>query len=140
MDWSPIPPLVAAVVAVAMAVSRRLVPILLETSIGVPSPRALAALTFGGGFVSFVLVYGALLGAAFAVGRRRASTAGERVTVLVTGVAGALAYVAASGVILLVGDSPRSLVAAVGGLGGGLAVGVQLAVVVFAGLALAERT
>jgi hypothetical protein len=139
MDWSPIPPAVAVVVAVAMALTRRLVPLLLETSIGVPSPRALAAFTFGGGFVAFALVYGVLFGVAFTVGRRRESTAGEGMTVLATGVAGALAYLAASGATFLVVDSPRGVVAAVGGLGGSVGVGVQLAVVTFAGLALAER-
>lgn len=139
MNWSPIPPAVAAVVAVAMAVNRRLAPILLETSIGIPSPRTLAAVTFGGRFVGFVLVYGLLFGAAFAVGRRRGSTDGDGMTVLATGVAGTVAYVLATGAILLGIDSRQGLVNTVAGLGGSVGVGIHLAVVAFAGLALAER-
>jgi hypothetical protein len=139
MNWSPVPPAVAAVVAVAIAVNRRLAPILLETPVGVPSPRVLAAATFGGRFVAFALVYGLLFGAAFAVGRGRESIAGDRTTVLATGVFGAVAYLFAAGAIMLVIGSPQGLVTAVGGLGGSVGVGIQLAVVVFAGLALAER-
>jgi glutamate dehydrogenase/leucine dehydrogenase len=120
-------------------VNRRLPPLLLEASIGVPSPRALAAYTLGGRFVAFALVYGVLFGVAFAVGRRRESTDGESVTVLATGVAGALAALVATGATLLVVDSRQGLVTALAGLGGSAAIGVQLAVVAFAGLALAER-
>ena len=139
MNWSPIPPTVAAVVAVAIAVNRRLAPILLETSIGVPSPRTLAAVTFGGRFVAFALVYGLLLGAAVAVGRRRGPSGGDRKTVLATGVVGTVAYLVATGAILLVIGSPQGLVTAVAGLVGSVGVGIHLAVVAFAGLALAER-
>ena len=139
MNWSPIPPAVAAVVAVAMAVNRRLAPILLETSIGVPSPRVLAAYTFGGRFVTFALVYGLLFGVAVAVGRRRRSTEGDSATVLATGVVAAVAYLGASAALLFVLDPRPILVNAVAGVGSAVGVGVQLAVVAFAGFALAER-
>ena len=138
MNWSPIPPAVAAVVAVAMAVNRRLAPILLETSIGVPSPRALAAYTFGGRFVAFALVYGLLFVVAVAVGRRR-STEGDSAAVLATGVVAAVAYLGASAALLFVLDPRPALVNAVAGVGSAVGVGVQLAVVAFAGFALAER-
>jgi len=76
---------------------------------------------------------------AVAVGLRRGPSGGDRKTVLATGVAGALASLVATGAILLVVDSPQGLVTAVAGLVGSVGVGIHLAVVAFAGLALAER-
>jgi hypothetical protein len=138
MNWSPIPPAVAAVAAVAVAVNRRLVPVLLESNVGVPSPRALAAYAFGGRFVAFALVYGLLLGVAFAVGRRESAGA-HGATAVATGVAGAVGYTIATGILLLLVDMEQGLAVSVAGLVAGVGVGVQFAVVAFAGLALAER-
>lgn len=138
MNWSPIPPAVAAVVAVAVAVTRRLPPLLVGTSLPSPAAERIALYTLGGRFVSFVLIYGLLFGVAVAVGRR-GSTDGDGATVLATGVVGAVAYLVASAALLLVLDPGQVLANAVAALGSSVGVGVQLAVVAFAGLALAER-
>ncbi|MFO8116266.1 MAG: hypothetical protein R6U01_13075 [Halorubrum sp.] len=139
MNWSPIPPAVAAVVAVVVSVTRRLPPLLVGTSIPAPPAERVALYTLGGRFVSFVLVYGLLFGVAVAVGRRRGSTDGDGATVLATGLVAAVAYLVASAALLLVLDTGAVLANAVAGLGSGVGLGVQLAVVAFAGLALAER-
>jgi hypothetical protein len=139
MNWSPIPPAVAAVVAVVVAVTRRLPPLFVGTSLPTPPAERLALYTLGGRFVSFVLIYGLLFGVAVTVGRRRGSTDGDGATVLATGLVAAVAYLVASAALLLVISSGRPLTNAVAGLGSGVGVGVQLAVVAFAGLALAER-
>ncbi|OYR45894.1 hypothetical protein [Halorubrum sp. Eb13] len=139
MSLSPIPPAVAAVAAVATAVTRRLPPLLVGSSIPSPSAERIALYTLGGRFVSFLLIYGLLLGVAVAVGSRRASTDGDGATALATGVVAAVAYLVASAALLVVLDPNRVLTNAVAGVGSAVGVGVQLAVVVFAGLALADR-
>lgn len=139
MNWSPVPPAVAAVVAVAVAVTHRLPPLVVGSSIANPSPESVALYAVGGRFVSFVLIYGLLLGVAVAVGRRRESTDGDGATVLATGVVAAVAYLGAGAALLFVLDPRPVLVNAVAGVGSAVGVGVQLAVVAFAGLALSER-
>ena len=139
MNWSPIPPAVAAVAAVATAVTRRLPPLLVGSSIPSPSPERIALYTLAGRFASFLLIYGLLLGVAVAVGSHRTSTDGDGATALATGVVAAVAYLGASAALLVVLDPSRVLTNAVAGVGSAVGVGVQLAVVAFAGLALAER-
>lgn len=139
MNWSPIPPAVAAVVAVAIAVLRRLPPLLVRSSIPTPGAERVALYAIGGRFVSFALVYGLLFGVAVAVGRHGASTDGDGATALATGLVAAVASLVASAALLLVLDPGQPLVNAVAGVGSSVGVGVQLAVVVFAGLALADR-
>ena len=139
MNWSPIPAAVAAVVAVAVAVTRRIPPLLVGTSIPTPAAERIALYVLAGRFVSFVLIYGLLFGVAVAVGSRRESTDGDGATVLATGVVAAVAYLGASAALLLVLGPGQVLVNAVGGVGSSAGVGVQLAVVAFAGLALADR-
>lgn len=140
MNWSTGPPAVAGGVAIAIAVTRRLAPILLESSMNVPSPRSLSLVIMSGRIVSFALVYGLLLGFAFAVGRRRDGTTGDGTVVLATGTVAALAHVVAAGVILLALEPQQGpIVSALMTVGSGVGVGVHLAVVTFAGLALADR-
>ena len=69
MNWSPIPPAVAAAVAVAVSVTRRVPAVVMESPIGIPEPRALTLYILGGRFATFALVYGLLLGVAYWVGR-----------------------------------------------------------------------
>jgi len=138
MNWSPIPPVVAAVVAVVVAVSRRIPPLLVGTSLPTPEVERIALYTLVGRFAAFVLIYGLLFGVAVAVGRE-GSPDGDGATVLATGLVGAVAYLVASAALLSVlepGQVPVNVVAALGSSAG---VGIRLAVVAFAGLALADR-
>ena len=126
MNWSPVLPAVTAVVSAAVALTRRIPTLVLESAIGIPEPGALTRYTLGGRFVGFVLVYGLLLGVAYRVGRG----GGDALDV------GAVVYPVASGAVLLwAGPEQRSLVA-VGAIGSAAGVGVELAGVGVAGLAL----
>lgn len=136
MNRALLPPAVAAAVAAAIGVTRRIPPILIESSLEIPSPRALSLYVAGGRFVSFALVYGVLLGVAYLVGRGRADARGDGALVYATGGVAAVAYLlVTAGVLLLLGPE-RGVLTAVRVIGSSVGVGVQLAVVTFAGLAL----
>ncbi|WP_231554282.1 hypothetical protein [Halobellus rufus] len=93
----------------------------------------------GGRFASFVLVYGLLFGVAFWAGRRSDSNEGTALAVA-SGVVAAVAYLLGSGGISLLIDGEQGpLLSAVLVLGSSISVGAQLAVVTFAGIALADR-
>lgn len=133
-------PLVAGFVAIAISVSRRLTVILLESSMEVPPPRTLSLYTLGGRFASFVLVYGLVLGLAYWVGRRRDGSSDDGTLALSTGVVAALAHLVGAGAILASLEPGQDLaIAALATVGSSVAVGTQLAVVAFAGVALARR-
>ena len=136
MNWSPIPPAVAAVVAVAVSLTRRITTILLESSISMPEAETLSLYIFGGRAVGFVLVYGLLLGVAYRVGRRDADAIDLGATTLAAGVAGGIAYLLGTGAVLLWAGPAQNVIVAVGTVGGAAGAGVELAVVSFAGLAL----
>jgi len=135
VNGSPIPPAVAAVVAAAISLVRRVPTVVLESSVGVPSPRALTLYTLGGRAVAFVLVYGLLLGAAYRVGRR-GDGLGVGTTVLATGVVAAVVYLIGTAAILLWVEPQQGAVTAVSVVGSAVGVSVQLGVIAFAGLAL----
>ncbi|MDZ5811101.1 hypothetical protein U4E84_07050 [Halorubrum sp. AD140] len=139
MNWSAVPPAAAAVAAAAIAVSRRLPPLVLESGVSLPSPETISLYALGGRFVSFVLVYGLLFALAVAAGERRDPADGPGATVLATGLAAGVVYLVATAATLLVLDPRQGLVTVLGGVGSGVGVGVQLAVVAFAGIALGER-
>ncbi|MUW14512.1 hypothetical protein GJ633_07370 [Halorubrum sp. CBA1125] len=136
MNWSPVPPAVAAVAAAAISVARRIAPLILESSIDIPGPGALSLYALGGRAVSFVLVYGLLLGVAYRVGRRGGDALDVGATTLATGAVGGLVYLVGSGAVLLWTGPNQDVIVALGALGSAVGVGVQLAVVAFAGLAL----
>ncbi|MGQ3329825.1 hypothetical protein [Halorubrum sp. FL23] len=136
MNWSPLPPAVAAVVAVAVGVVRRIPPIVVESPIEIPGPGALSLYTLGGRAAAFVLVYGLLLGVAYRVGRRDGDAIDAGATTLATAAIGGIAYLVASGAVVLWLGPNQRWIAAVGTLGSAAAVGVELAIVAFAGLAL----
>lgn len=140
MNGSVLPPAVAGVVATVIAVTRRLPTILLQSSGTAPTPRSLSTYIIGGRTASFVLVYGLVLGVGFAVGRSRDGREGDGTVVLATGLIAALAYVVATAAILLVLE-PRQdpIMGVLTTVGSGVGVGTQLAVVTFAGMALADR-
>ena len=134
MDWSPLPPATAAVVALAVSLTRRVTTIAVGTAIGVPGPGALTLYRFGGRAVGFVLVYGLLLGVAYRVGRR-----GDPLdigpTTLATGLVGGVAFLFGTAAILAWTGS-RNVIVAVGTVGAAVGAGIELAVVALAGLSL----
>ncbi|ELZ40916.1 hypothetical protein C471_07030 [Halorubrum saccharovorum DSM 1137] len=136
MNWSPIPPAVAAAVAVAVSVTRRVPAVVMESPIGIPEPRALTLYILGGRFATFALVYGLLLGAAYWVGRGGGDALDLGATTLAAGAVGGLAYLVGSGAVLLWTGPDQVVIVALGTVGSAVAVGVELAVVAFAGLAL----
>lgn len=140
MNPSVIPPVAAGIVAFALSIVRRLPTILLETEVSA-TPRSLALFVGGGRFVAFVLVYGLLLGLAYLAGTRRDDPSADVELSLATGAVAALSYLVGTGLVLLVagvGQQDR-LFAALVTAGSGVGVGANLAVVTFAGLALARR-
>jgi hypothetical protein len=135
VNWSPIPPAVAAVVAAAISLVRRITTIILQSSVDIPGPGVLSLYATGGRAVAFVLVYGLLLGAAYRIGRRGGGV-DVGATVLATGVVAAVVYLVGTAAILLWAGPEQGAVVAVAAFGSAVGVGVQLGVVAFAGLAL----
>ncbi|MFC5133708.1 MULTISPECIES: hypothetical protein [Haloferacaceae] len=136
MTRALLPAAVAVVAAATTSVTRRIAPILLESSIDLPSTDALSLYVAGGRFVSFVLVYGALLGVAYRIGRTRGDLHGVGTITFTTGVVSAVAYlVVTAGTLLWLGPQ-QGAITAVLAVGSSVGFGVQLSVVVFAGLAL----
>ena len=138
MKLSAVPPLVAAGVGVALSVLRRLPPLLVSSPIDTPPVRRIGLYVAGGQFVSFLLVYGLLFGVSFAVGRRRDDPGSDGRIALASGLAAAVVTLVGTGVVLLIADLRQSAAVILQALGSTLGVGAQLAVVVFAGLALAR--
>ena len=136
MNRALLPPAVAAVVAAVIGVARRLPPILIELSLEIPSPSVLSLYIAGSRFVSFVLVYGLLLGVAYWIGRGRDGGRGDGTLVLATGGVAAVVYLVVTAGILLWLGPDQGAITAVRVVGSTVSVGVQLAVVAFAGLAL----
>ena len=134
-------PILALPVALAMTVSRYLVPLLLEVRADIPDPETLTLLTVSGRFSTFVLVYGLLFGLAYWVGGAHATAHSDRMLALATGASGALSCLVGTGVVILVTGTggTGAVVSAAVALGSTLGAGVQLAVVAFAGLSLAGR-
>lgn len=135
------PPLVAAVVGVALTVRRYATALLLEFSADV-TPRALTEYALGTRVVAFLLVYGLLFGVAYWTGTRREDASSDTTVAAGTFAVAALSALVSTGAILgVVGTGTRGpLLAAVTAVGSSAAVGVELAVVVFAGVAAARRT
>jgi len=136
MNWSPLPPAVAAVVAAAISLIHRNTTILVQSSIDIPNAETLALYTIGGRALAFVLVYGLLLGVAYWVGRHSDDEFGLGTTALATGAVGGVVYLVGTAAILLWVDFDQEVVGALAALGSAIGVGVELAVVAFAGLAL----
>ncbi|AEH38156.1 hypothetical protein [Halopiger xanaduensis] len=139
MNSSALPPIVAGVVGAIVSVTRRLAALLLELSSTGPSTEVITRTTLGGRALVFALTYGALFGLAYRAGTRTDPRADGRLTV-VTGVVAAIGYLVGSAIVFRVLSTRRHpALAGLLELGSGVAVGVQLAVVTFAGLALARR-
>ncbi|QHS15805.1 hypothetical protein [Halopenitus persicus] len=144
-------PIVAGIAAVVIGVTRRLSLLLIELDGATLAPRLLALTTLGGRFVSFLAVYGLVLGTAYLVGRRdeprRDETRKDEIGttlrtnhVLPAGGVAALAHLLTAGAILLVVELAQSWIVTVAVLvGSSVGVGVQIAIVAVAGLALGAR-
>ena len=139
MRTAALPPIVGAVVALAISGIRRLSPILLESEVPLPSAETLSTYVVSARFTAFLLVYGLLFGAALLAGLRDADASATS-TALATGASATGAFLLGSvAVFWYLGPSRGPLATAVFALGASLGVGIQFAVVAYAGVALGER-
>ncbi|MGM0448105.1 MAG: hypothetical protein ACQERM_07630 [Methanobacteriota archaeon] len=139
MRTAALPPVVAAVVALAVSGIRRLSPLLLESPVSLPSAEALSTYLVSGRFTAFLLIYGLLFGVALLAGLRDADASATS-TALATGASATVAFLAGSiAGLWYLGPDRGPIVAAVFALGASLGVGVQFAVVAYAEVSLGER-
>jgi len=138
MRTAALPPVVAAVVALAVSGVRRLPAILLESSVSIRPAERLTTYVMGGRFAAFVLLYGLLFGVALAAGTRDPDVSAAS-TALATGASATVAFLVGSAAVLSYLSPTRgAVVTAVFALGTALGVGVQFAVVAYAGVSLGE--
>lgn len=138
MRTAALPPTVAAVVALAVSAVRRLSAILLESPVSIRPAERLSTYVMGGRFAAFLLVYGLLFGVALAAGLRDPDVSPAS-TALATGASATVAFLVGSAAVFSYLSAERSLVVtAVFALGAALGVGVQFAVVVYAGVSLGD--
>ena len=138
MRTAALPPVVAALVALAVSGIRRLSPILLRSPVSLPSAETLSTYLFSARFTAFLLVYGLLFGAALLAGLRD-TDASAAATALATGASATAAFLLGSAAVLwYLGPERGPIATAVFALGASLGVGVQFAVVAYAGVALGE--
>lgn len=136
MRTAALPPVVAAVVALAVSGIRRLSPIILQSPVSLPSAETLSMYLVSAQFTGFVLVYGLLFGVALASGVRDADVSATS-TALATGASATVAFLIGSAAVLsYLGPDRGPVVTAVFALGASLGVGIQFAVVAYAGVAL----
>ncbi|TKX75236.1 hypothetical protein EXE46_05070 [Halorubrum sp. GN11_10-6_MGM] len=138
MRTAALPPVVAAIVALAVSGIRRLSPILLQSSVSLPSAETLSTYLLSARFTAFLLVYGLLFGVALFTGLRDADAAAAS-TALATGASATAAFLVGSAAVLwYLGPDRGPIATAVFALGASLGVGVQFAVVAYAGVAIGE--
>ena len=134
MRTAALPPAVAAVVALAVSGIRRLAPILLESSVSLPSAETLSVYVASGRFAAFLLIYGLLFGVALLAGLRDADATS---TALATGASATAAFLVGSAAALwFLGPDRGPVLTAALALGASLGIGVQFAVVAYAGVTL----
>ncbi|WP_423997423.1 hypothetical protein [Halorubrum trapanicum] len=139
MRTAALPPIVAAVVALAVSGIRRLSPILLESPVSLPSAEALSTYLVSAQFTAFILVYGLLFGAALLAGLRDADVSATS-TALATGASATGSFLLGSAAVLWYLSPDRGpVVTAAFALGASLGVGIQFAVVAYAGVSIGER-
>ncbi|ELZ46747.1 hypothetical protein C464_10238 [Halorubrum coriense DSM 10284] len=138
MRTAALPPAVAAVVALAVSGIRRLTPILLESSVSLPPAETFPVYLAGTRFAAFLLIYGLLFGVALRSGLRDADVSATS-TALATGASATGAFLVGSAAVLwFLGPSRGLLATAAFALGASLGIGVQFAVVAYAGVALGD--
>jgi len=138
MRTAALPPAVAAVVALAVSGIRRLAPILLESPVSLPSGETLSVYLASSRFAAFLLIYGLLFGVALRSGLRDADVSATS-TALATGASATGAFLVGSAAVLwFLGPGRGPIVTAAFALGASLGIGVQFAVVAYAGVALGD--
>ena len=138
MRTAAIPPVVAAVVALAVSGIRRLSPILLRSPVSLPSAETLSTYLLSARFTAFLLVYGLLFGAALLAGLRDADISATS-TALATGASATAAFLLGSVAVLwYLGPDRGPIATAAFALGASLGVGIQFAIVAYAGVSLGE--
>lgn len=136
MRTAALPPIVAAVVALVVSGIRRLSPIILQSSLTLPPAERLSVYLLSARFAAFVLIYGLLFGVALAAGLRDADVSATS-TALATGASATVAFLLGSAAVLsYLGPDRGAIATAVFALGASLGVGIQFAVVAYAGVAL----
>lgn len=130
----------AGLVALATSVARHATSVVLQFAPDAVTAQTASLYLLGGRLVVFALTYGLLFGVAHRAGRHSGDPDGDVRTAAAVGVAAALVYVVASAALFLSLDVQQGpLTVAAWTVGSGVATGVQLAVVAFAGIALARR-
>ncbi|ELZ39687.1 hypothetical protein [Halorubrum tebenquichense] len=138
MRTAALPPTVAAVVALAVSGVRRLSAILIESSVSIRPAERLTTYVMSGRFAAFVLIYGLLFGVALAAGVRDPDVSAAS-TALATGASATVAFLVGSAAVLSYLSPTRgAVVTAVFALGAALGVGIQFAVVAYAGVSLGD--
>ncbi|OVE85020.1 hypothetical protein [Natronolimnobius baerhuensis] len=134
-------PAVGAIVALIAAVNGRVINVFMEFSSSMPTDTTtITQVTLGGRFVTFVFVYGVLFGFAYVVGTRFEDVDIEPL-VLLTGAVAALASLVGTVFLDWWADVDYTNLwhVTLSIVGGSVGTGIQLAVVAFAGIALAQR-
>lgn len=136
-----LPAAVAAIVGAVVSLTRRFSALVVELFGTAPTVELLSWYAVGARAVAFVLVYGLLLGSTYWVAVRAPHPNGDSIAGLATGVPGGLGYaIATLATVLFAGVSyPGWAFLLATTLGSGVAVGVELGVVGFAGAAIARR-
>ncbi|WP_435349693.1 hypothetical protein [Haloarchaeobius sp. HRN-SO-5] len=143
MTRQVVPPIVAGIVAIVVGLTRYIVPLVFEFEVFEPSQSMLSVSIAWARFLSFVLVYVVLFGLAYWVGTRQADASTDGPLVLATGGIAAVCYLVTATLVVFLVNAPfegNALLVAIRTLGASVSVGVQLAVVTFAGVALARRS
>lgn len=135
-----LPAVVALLVGVAVGLTRRFTVLVVELSTSVPPTELLSWYTVGVRAVAFLLVYGLLFGVVYRLAADRSRPNDESILALAVGIAGGVGYavVTVATVGLTDVSYPGVTFAIVATLGAGIAIGVELGVVAFAGSALAR--
>lgn len=135
-----LPAVVAAIAGAVVSLARRFTALVVELSASVPSTDVLSWYAVGGRTVAFLFVYGLLFGVAYLVASRRRHPDDDSTVALVVGIAAGVGYAAATLATIAFAEIsyPGWTFAAATTVGSGIAVGIELGVVAFAGAALAR--
>jgi len=138
MRTAALPPVVAAIVALAVSGIRRFSALLVESPLSLPPSERFTMYIMSAQFVGFVLIYGLVFGVALGAGQRDADVSATS-TALATGASATVAFLVGSAAVLwYLTPSSGAVVTAVFALGASLGVGIQFAIVAYAGVSLGE--
>lgn len=137
-----LPIAVAFLIGIVVSLTRRFAVLVVELPVSTPPTELLSWYGFGMRGVAFILVYGTLFGLAYWIDSRTDHPNGDAVVALGSGIAGLLGFCLATTATIVLTDIgyPGITYAVVATVGSGIGTGVELAVVTFAGAALARRS